>query len=169
MNRSRRAQWTNAAVFTVLAVVMFSLNRDDGIVGAVVFPAILMIGAVVSSPLFKRKSVSHQEALGLTGRHNLHESESTVSPKETVSSSQSPNVIIYHRPGCSFCARMKMSLRDVADKAVWVDIWEDPEAAEFVRSVNNGNETVPTVVIDGKAHTNPPPAQVHDALSAASS
>ncbi len=78
---------------------------------------------------------------------------------------QSPNVIIYHRPGCSFCARMKMALRDVADRAVWVDIWEDEEGAAFVRSVNNGNETVPTVVIDGQAHTNPPPGQVHEALS----
>jgi glutaredoxin len=40
------------------------------------------------------------------------------------------------------------------------DIWEEPEAAEFVRSVNDGAETVPTVVVDGTAYTNPPPDQL---------
>lgn len=36
-----------------------------------------------------------------------------------------------------------------------VNIWEDAEGAAFVRSVADGNETVPTVVIDGVAHVNP--------------
>lgn len=35
------------------------------------------------------------------------------------------------------------------------NIWEDDEAAAFVRSVNNGNETVPTVVIGDEYLTNP--------------
>ncbi len=170
MTKSRRAQWTNAVVFALLAAFIFALNRDDGVIGSIVFPAILALGAIVSSPIFKRKSVSHRKALALTGQHDSQESESAVSDSSDSQGSapgETPNVIIYHRPGCSFCARMKMALREVADRAVWVDIWEDPEAAEFVRSVNNGNETVPTVVIDGKPHTNPPPAQVHQVLSAA--
>jgi mycoredoxin len=38
----------------------------------------------------------------------------------------------------------------------YVDIEQDPEAAEFVMSVNGGNQTVPTVVFeDGTALTNP--------------
>jgi mycoredoxin len=40
------------------------------------------------------------------------------------------------------------------------NIWEDDEAAAFVRSVNNGNETVPTVVIGEEFLTNPSPAAV---------
>ncbi|MEL7208419.1 MAG: hypothetical protein AAGK32_09350 [Actinomycetota bacterium] len=28
----------------------------------------------------------------------------------------------------------------------WVNIWQDPEAAQFVASYRNGNETVPTAV-----------------------
>jgi mycoredoxin len=37
-----------------------------------------------------------------------------------------------------------------------VDIEQDPEAAAYVEQVNNGNQTVPTVVFsDGSAFTNP--------------
>ncbi|NLG20540.1 MAG: NrdH-redoxin, partial [Actinomycetales bacterium] len=53
---------------------------------------------------------------------------------------------------------------DLRDKALWVNIWQDDEAAAFVRSVNDGNETVPTVVIDGEAHTNPDPEVVRQRL-----
>lgn len=75
-------------------------------------------------------------------------------------------VVVYRRPGCPFCARLEASLTpEQADKATWVDIWDDPDAAAYVRSVNDGNETVPTVVIDGQALTNPKPKLVAQALS----
>lgn len=46
-----------------------------------------------------------------------------------------------------------------------MNIWRDPEAAAIVRSVADGNETVPTVVFaDGSAWVNPPPGQVVAAL-----
>jgi hypothetical protein len=44
------------------------------------------------------------------------------------------------------------------------NIWEDAEAAEFVRLVNNGNETVPTVVIGTDVYTNPPASVVLEKL-----
>lgn len=44
------------------------------------------------------------------------------------------------------------------------NIWEDAEAAEFVRLVNNGNETVPTVVIGTDVYTNPPASFVLEKL-----
>lgn len=47
-----------------------------------------------------------------------------------------------------------------------VNIWADPDAAAFVRSVADGNETVPTVVIDGRPIVNPAPSQVVAALRA---
>ena len=43
---------------------------------------------------------------------------------------------------------------------------QDAEAAAYVREVNGGNETVPTVVIDGVPHTNPRPAMVLERLQA---
>jgi mycoredoxin len=48
-----------------------------------------------------------------------------------------------------------------------VDIEQDVAAAEYVMSVNGGNQTVPTVVFaDGSALTNPSLAQVKDKLAA---
>lgn len=46
------------------------------------------------------------------------------------------------------------------------NIWEDDEAAAFVRSVNNGNETVPTVVVGDETFTNPAPGDLLARLGA---
>ncbi|MFW2383923.1 MAG: glutaredoxin family protein [Acidimicrobiales bacterium] len=140
-SRSTKAQWTNTALFAGTAVAWFALNRGDGGLDSLIVPAMLGGIALASSPLLKRTSVSHDEAQA-TDR----------------------DVVIYHRPGCSFCIRMKAMLGTVGRKAVWVDIWDDDEAAAFVRSLNEGNETVPTVMIDGKPHTNPAPSLVREAL-----
>lgn len=75
------------------------------------------------------------------------------------------DVVIYWRPGCPFCERLSDVLGDAAKRATWLNIWEDPQAAAYVRSVNDGNEVVPTVVIGEVAHTNPDPFDVLAALS----
>lgn len=77
------------------------------------------------------------------------------------------SVVIYWRPGCQYCMRLKSSLGDLRERAQWVNIWQDEDAAAFVRSVNDGNETVPTVVIDGQPHTNPDPGTVRARLEEA--
>ena len=64
-----------------------------------------------------------------------------------------------------YCERLRSILGDAADNAKWIDIWRDEEAAAFVRGVNGGDEVVPTVVIDGVAHTNPDPDRVLGALT----
>ena len=45
------------------------------------------------------------------------------------------------------------------------NIWEEPDAAAFVRSVARGNETVPTVTVGGVAMVNPPVEAVLAALA----
>lgn len=77
---------------------------------------------------------------------------------------KSTDVTVYWRPGCGFCQRLERALGPLKDKATWRNIWEDDEAREFVAMVNDGNEIVPTVVIDGRPHTNPEPALVKKAL-----
>lgn len=65
-------------------------------------------------------------------------------------------VTFFWRPGCGFCTRLR---RDLLEAGVELDernIWDDPDAAAFVRSVARGNETVPTVVAGGRALVNPP-------------
>jgi len=74
-------------------------------------------------------------------------------------------VWVYHRPGCPYCARMTWVLNRRAAQARWVDIWQDADAAAYVRSVNGGDETVPTVVVDGLPRTNPSPRAVRRALA----
>ncbi len=74
-------------------------------------------------------------------------------------------VVVYWRPGCPFCERLRHRLGAAGRAQVtWVDIWRDPEAAAYVRGVNNGDETVPTVVAGGIAHTNPPAEAVLEML-----
>ncbi len=78
-----------------------------------------------------------------------------------------PNdVVIYWRPGCGFCSRLRSALGGDAEKATWINIWEDKDAAAVVREANNGNETVPTVILDGIALTNPDPSLVKATLAA---
>jgi glutaredoxin len=43
-----------------------------------------------------------------------------------------------------------------------INIWADPSAAEFVRSVANGNETVPTVTIGDVSLVNPSARRVRE-------
>ena len=70
------------------------------------------------------------------------------------------SVVVYWRPLCGFSLRLLQALEAAGIRPELHDIWEEPEAAEFVRSVNDGAETVPTVVVDGTAYPNPPPDQL---------
>lgn len=89
----------------------------------------------------------------------------SVSAAEGAQAAAEGKVVVYFRKRCLFCERLRTALgREGRRQVVWVDIWKDPDAAAYVRSVNQGNETVPTVVIDGQAHTNPPPSVVKAAL-----
>ncbi|UNS95199.1 hypothetical protein MMF93_01045 [Streptomyces tubbatahanensis] len=73
--------------------------------------------------------------------------------------------VVFWRPGCAYCLRMRIKLGRSARRAHWVDIWRDPAGATAVRAANDGNETVPTVLLAGRAHTNPDPAWVREHLS----
>lgn len=71
---------------------------------------------------------------------------------------------MYWRPGCIFCLRLWLALRWHRLHPKMINISRDPDAAAFVRSVANGNETVPTVVIAGRPVVNPSPRVVVAAL-----
>jgi len=76
------------------------------------------------------------------------------------------DVTVYLRPGCPFCHRLMRDLEKTDLVMTVRDIWDDPEAAAFVRSVANGNETVPTVTVGDISLINPPARMVLDAASA---
>ena len=77
---------------------------------------------------------------------------------------------MYTTPWCGYCHRLKSQLDREGIAFAIVDIEQDPAAADIVMAVNNGNQTVPTLVYsDGTAHTNPSVAQVRDKLAALAS
>jgi mycoredoxin len=72
--------------------------------------------------------------------------------------------IVYWRPGCTYCLRLRVRLGRSARQLHWVDIWRDPAGAAAVRAANDGDETVPTVVVAGRPHVNPDPGWVREQL-----
>ncbi|MFJ8162293.1 glutaredoxin domain-containing protein [Streptomyces sp. NPDC096136] len=111
---------------------------------AVLLPAFLAL-AGVNSPLIFPKSIRAQEAQG----------RSAVDGRP----------VVFWRPGCKYCIRLRIRLGRGARRVHWVDIWRDPAGAAAVRAANDGNETVPTVFVAGRPHTNPDPAWVREQLS----
>jgi mycoredoxin len=75
---------------------------------------------------------------------------------------------MYSTPWCGYCHRLKGQLKRAGIEFEEIDIEQVPDAAEIVEQVNNGNQTVPTLVFsDGTAMTNPSLAQVVDKIAAA--
>ena len=68
---------------------------------------------------------------------------------------------MYTTSWCGYCVRLKGQLKRAGIGFREVNIEREPGAAEIVEQVNNGNQTVPTLVFaDGSALTNPSVVQV---------
>ncbi|MGW1159431.1 glutaredoxin domain-containing protein [Streptomyces sp. NPDC002513] len=63
---------------------------------------------------------------------------------------------MYWRPGCVFCMNLRLSLLFTRLRYTKRNIWRDKDAAAFVRSVVDGNETVPVVTVAGHAVSDSP-------------
>ena len=74
------------------------------------------------------------------------------------------DVTIFSRPGCPFCMRLERGLTDAGVPFAKLNIWEDDEHAAFVRSVADGNETVPTLRIGSASLVNPSVNEVIDTM-----
>ncbi|QNN51770.1 mycoredoxin [Nocardioides mesophilus] len=73
---------------------------------------------------------------------------------------------MYSTPWCGYCHRLRRQLDSEGIAYDVVDIEQVPEAALVVEQVNNGNQTVPTLVYsDGSAQTNPSVADVKAKLA----
>ncbi|QXE38780.1 glutaredoxin [Streptomyces sp. GMY02] len=72
--------------------------------------------------------------------------------------------VVFWRPGCKYCIRLRIRLGRSTRELHWVNVWRDPAGAAAVRAANDGNETVPTVFVAGQPHTNPDPEWVREQL-----
>lgn len=134
-------RWGLSAGLFVLALFVGATSVHAGNVGSgVVFFVVLAVLAVIASPRAFPKSVTDAEARAL--------------------SASDGRAIVYWRPGCPFCMRLRASLGRRAKRLIWVDIWADPAGAASVRAVADGNETVPTVITRDTAMVNPQPEVV---------
>lgn len=144
-----KSPWLWGALVVLLGLVVANLARDGAVAWAVGYGVLALAIAWWTSPLRGRRGGTTQQEVAAMSDDD---------PRK--------GVVIYWRPGCGFCARLKSALGPARDRATWVNIWADDEAAAYVRSVNDGNETVPTVLLDGIPVTNPDPQLVKDRLQA---
>lgn len=80
----------------------------------------------------------------------------------------SGRLTMYSTPWCGYCVRLKRALEREGIDFDEVDIEQDPAAADYVMAINEGNATVPTIVLpDGTTLTNPPLPTLLSALRAA--
>lgn len=125
-----------------LAAIGPALRGDAG--RAVAYALVFLALAAVFSPLIFPRSVGSDEA------------------RRRGAADGRP--VVYWRPGCTYCLRLRLRLGRRARQLHWVNIWRDPAGAAAVRAVNDGNETVPTVFVADRPHTNPDPRWVREQL-----
>ncbi|MER5511601.1 glutaredoxin domain-containing protein [Streptomyces sp. NPDC002766] len=123
------------------------LALDGSPAGATALLLVFLVLAAVNSPLIFPRSVDAQEAQRRSAADG--------------------RPVVYWRPGCTYCVRLRLRLGRRARRLHWVNIRRDPAGAAVVRAANDGNETVPTVVVAGRPHTNPDPEWVRRQLSSA--
>ncbi|GIF72843.1 mycoredoxin [Asanoa siamensis] len=74
---------------------------------------------------------------------------------------------MYSTSWCGYCHRLRSQLDREGIAYEVIDIERDPASADYVMSVNGGNQTVPTMRFDdGTAMTNPSITQVKQHLAA---
>jgi len=74
-------------------------------------------------------------------------------------------ITFYWRPGCGFCMALERQLNETGLTMLFRNIWEDPDAAAFVRSHADGNEIVPTVQVAETVMVNPTVDEVISAVT----
>ncbi|MFD8604676.1 hypothetical protein AMK14_18500 [Streptomyces sp. TSRI0445] len=140
-----RRAWRLPALFLLIGAFTATgsaLGGDTAMTA--VFPVLFVLLAVIHSPLVFPAPVPAAEAArrsAVDGR-----------------------LVVYWRPGCTYCLRLRLRLGRDASRLHWVDIWRDPAGAAAVRAATGGDETVPTVVVADRPHVNPDPAWVRGRL-----
>ena len=73
---------------------------------------------------------------------------------------------MYSTTWCPFCKRLTSDLQKAGIDYTTVDVDDDPEAGELVKSLNGGNRVVPTLVFaDGSSMTNPSITEVLEKIA----
>lgn len=69
--------------------------------------------------------------------------------------------MVYGAPWCGDCVRAKRVLDRTGATYRWIDVDEEPEAAEEVRRINGGLRAIPTILFpDGSILVEPSDAEL---------
>ncbi|MDR6891183.1 mycoredoxin [Falsarthrobacter nasiphocae] len=76
------------------------------------------------------------------------------------------SVTMFTTSWCSYCKNLKRQMDKSGISYTEVNIEDTPGTAELVESINNGNQTVPTLLFpDGSSATNPSIAVVREKVA----
>jgi len=64
-------------------------------------------------------------------------------------------ILFYGADWCPDCKRAKRFLSENEIDYTFIDVDIDPSATKLVESINGGKRIIPTIIVDGKSHTNP--------------
>jgi len=59
-----------------------------------------------------------------------------------------PKITVYGAPRCSDCRQSKQFLGEQPVRHNWVDIGEDEEGRKRVQYLNDGKQTIPTIIFE---------------------
>ncbi|WP_051214902.1 hypothetical protein [Granulicoccus phenolivorans] len=99
---------------------------------AMVSAGILGVLALVLSPAFFPRARSHAYA--------------TEHPDQ---------VAVYFHPASVLAIWLRLTLRNLAKRAIWVDVWKDPAAQAFLREQHQNMDITPTAVHRGEVKALP--------------
>lgn len=136
------------------------------LVGSIVAVVGYVTGAVVSAAIFVViQGLVLALLLWLT---RPSDSAAHLSHAAAQAAASDGDVIVYWMPDCIYCDLLKRGLGSGRHDVSWVNISSDAEAAEFVTTQRDGNETVPTAVTGAGQMINATPAAIKAQLRAAS-
>jgi mycoredoxin len=131
-------RWRFAALNVVTGIVASAVLHfvsDVDPVPVLLFLAWMLGNAWWMSPLHRGPHVSHEEALARA---------------------DAGDVVVYWRPGCRYCTRLRRALRAPPDAPVgdlwWVNVLVDGDAAAYVADRNDGDVVTPTVITGAGEH-----------------
>ncbi|GAB4435099.1 MAG: mycoredoxin [Anaerolineales bacterium] len=88
-----------------------------------------------------------------------------MSEKSDYYSTHPSQIVMYTTAWCPDCRRARFFMKRNKIDFLEIDVNEDKQAAEFVKKLNNGNRSVPTIIFpDGSRMVEPSETELADKL-----
>lgn len=116
-----------ALVVLVIGVVVVTLQLPHNPLGALIGGGVSL---VLVAWLFRLRTVNRPDT-------NWDQAREALDAGRTV---------VFWKPGCGYCARLRRELRHDT-RIAWVNVYQDDAADQVLRTVNDGDQLTPTVLV----------------------